>query len=463
MKPGRLGQQAAATVADWESEGVASYHALLSSAPGLAQATYDAIVDAHRVHALAFQGRLLCNVLRPRFMSASRLAELARVSETLAAVMERAGNYLLQSDAALDLIAASDQERAIWAVDPGYPGLTLTSRLDSFMLDDKPRFVEYNAESPAGIGYTDCLTDIFAELPAMRAWEHKRRVQRFHGRRHLLETLLWAYHTWGGTGTPSIAVIDWENVSTRRDFELCSVHFQDQGIPTIICDPRSLEYRGGRAWSGSQEITLVYRRVLLHELLENATEADQLLQAYRDGAICMVNSPRSKLLHKKSLFALLSDRQLGLELSREEEDMVEATIPWTRLVRAGESTYHGDAIDLTRFVLAEQERLVFKPVDDYGGRGVVLGWEVTPDVWEKSLEQAMQQHYVVQEKVPVPEEQFPVWESNSVSLIPFLLDTDPLLFRGQVGSVLTRISGSALLNVSAGTGSTTPTYMVQEA
>jgi hypothetical protein len=337
------------------------------------------------------------------------------------------------------------------------------------MVGREPRFVEYNAESPAGIGFTDSLSEIFLDLPGMRRWDHTARLDRFHGRRHLFETLLWAFHQWGGAGMPTIAVIDWENVMTRRDFELCAEYFRDQGAATVICDPRRLEYRGGRLWLGNRAISLVYRRVLLHELLERADEAHGLLQAYRDGAVCMVNSPRSKLLHKKSMFALLTDRQLGLALTEEEEDVINATVPWTRIAAEGPTTYGGRRVDLVQFVLAEQERLVLKPFDDYGGKGVVLGWEVTPEEWRGALEAAVNSRYVVQERVPIPCAEFPFWQgggpsggSGSVAVAPLLLDTDPLLFRGRLGSVLTRISGSALLNVSAGTGSTTPTFVVEE-
>jgi hypothetical protein len=408
------------------------------------------------------QDRLLCNVLRPRFMSLRRVEELRRVSEALAGLFERAGDCLLRSDSMLDLVGATEQERSIWSIDPGYPGYTLTSRLDAFMVGEEPRFVEYNAESPAGIAFTDLLSEIFESLAAMQQWESRTSLRRFHGRRRLLEALLWAYRSWGGSDTPSIAIIDWEDVLTKRDWELCGSYFREQGIQTEFADPRSFEYRGGKLWLGNVPITLVYRRVLLHELLDRAAQAGALLEAYREGAVCMVNSPRSKLLHKKALFALLSDHRVELEMSPEEKAIVDATVPWTRLMVSGRTTFEGRSVDLVPFVLTEQHRLALKPFDDYGGRGVVLGWETEREEWERGVERALQQHYIVQERVPVPQAEFPVWQEDGVALVPLLLDTDPLLFRGRLGSVLTRISGSALLNVSAGTGSTTPTFMVQE-
>lgn len=462
MRPGHLGRTPTVALSEPEADLASSFHALLASDDELARRTHEELLQAHHDHALLMQGRPMCSVLRPRFISARKTDQLARVSAVLAGVFERAGSSLLASDRLLDLLGASDAERSIWQVDPGYPGFTVTSRLDSFMVGMEPRFVEYNAESPAGIGFCDRLTDIFLGLPAMTQWATPLPLERFDARSCLLEALLWAYGTWGGRGTPTVAVVDWEDVLTRTDFELCAEYFRESGVPAAVTDPRRLEYRGGRLWLGDQRIDLVYRRVLLHELLDKAEEARALLQAYQDGAVCMVNSPRSKVLHKKSLFALLHEGSLPIELSPEEQGIVSATVPWTRLVVAGQTTYAGSSVDLVRFVLAERERLALKPVDDYGGRGVVLGWVTSPEEWERAVERALGSGYVVQERVEVPAFEFPAWQNGRVVTMPLMIDTDPLLFRGRLGGVLTRMSGSALLNVSAGTGSTVPTFQVME-
>jgi len=450
------------TVASSASEAAlaAAYHARLTGDREAGRRTREALVDAHHTHRLMMGDRYLCNVLRPRFISFHGSAEMARISAALAALLERAGHHLLASDVLLACVGASEQERALWSVDPGYSGFTLTSRLDSFMVDDVPRFVEYNAESPAGIGYCDCLSDVFERVPAMDVCR-EYGLTRFHARSSLFDTLLAAYREWGGHNTPSIAIVDWENVITKRDFELCAAYFRERGAATIVTDPRRLEYRRGAVWLGEQRITLVYRRVLLHELLAKEDEARPLLQAYRDGAICVVNSPRSKLLHKKAVFALLSDPSSGLDLSDEERALVEMTVPWTRRLVAGETTFRGAAVDLLRLLVNEQHRFALKPVDDYGGRGVVLGWDTPPEAWEHALENAVGKGYIVQERVDVPRFEFPIWEDDGVAIVPLLVDTDPLLFRGSMGGIVTRVSGSALLNVSAGAGSTTPTFVMQ--
>lgn len=448
------------TMVGAEADCAASYTDMLVADPTLAQRTHQELVEAQQVQGLCFRDRMLCTVLRPRFLTAARFHELSRVSAILAAVFERAGSTLLASDALLDQIGASEEERDLWAIDPGYRGFTLTSRLDTFLIDETPRVVEYNAESPASIGFCDQLTDIFLHLPALRAWAGGRDLRGFDARQQLTQTLLDAWTEWGGRGTPTIAITDWEDVPTRRDFDLCAEYFRDQGIETVITDPRRFEYRNGRLRHDNLPIDLVYRRVLLHELLTKSSEAQALLRAYREGAICMVNSPRSKLLHKKTVMALLSDGTLGADLDGDERRIVDEAIPWTRQLIDGDSTYDKQPINLPDFVLSHRDRLVLKPGDDYGGRGVVLGWEASQGQWEEAVEAAVGRGYVVQERVPVARAAFPVWQGDGVNVETLILDTDPLLFAGKTGGILTRMSGSALLNVTAGAGSTAPTLVL---
>ncbi len=41
------------------------------------------------------------------------------------------------------------------------------------------------------------------------------------------------------------------------------------------------------------------------------------------------------------------------------------------------------------------------------------------------------------------------------------VDCDPYIFEGKVAGTLTRLSAAALLNVTAGTGTTVPTFIIE--
>jgi hypothetical protein len=205
----------------------------------------------------------------------------------------------------------------------------------------------------------------------------------------------------------------------------------------------------------------VYRRVLTSELLAAGGEAAALTQAYLAGAVCVVNSFRAKLLHKKMSLALLSDDRFASLYSSRQLRAIARHIPWTRKLREGPTTRAGRAIaDLVEYVRDHRGELVLKPNDEYGGKGVVLGWTVDQPAWESAIASGLEQSTVVQEAIPVPKDVFPIL-LEGIEFMELSYDTDPYLFEGHPRGVMTRLSSSALLNVTAGAGSLVPTYVIE--
>jgi hypothetical protein len=59
---------------------------------------------------------------------------------------------------------------------------------------------------------------------------------------------------------------------------------------------------------------------------------------------------------------------------------------------------------------------------------------------------------VVQEKIAIRREVFPMQTSNGVDMRDMLVDLAPYLFRGQMAGFLTRLSSTGLANVTSGGG-----------
>jgi uncharacterized circularly permuted ATP-grasp superfamily protein len=67
--------------------------------------------------------------------------------------------------------------------------------------------------------------------------------------------------------------------------------------------------------------------------------------------------------------------------------------------------------------------------------------------------------WVVQERVHIPEEPFPVVEAGRLAFQPVKVNVNPFYVRGANVGAVTRASRSAVINVSAGGGSV-PTFVV---
>jgi uncharacterized circularly permuted ATP-grasp superfamily protein len=427
---------------------VAAYHRLLAD-EGLTAASAEALASGQRERRLMFGERPLCVAMRPQILTRRRYEQAVSAAEgvySALAALEKA--VLKDPDLRRELGLEAEEERLAMA-DPGFRSSSPSVRLDSFFAD-QVRFVEYNAESPAGMAYSDNLAAVFARLPVMKAFRKLFRGRFLPTRGRQLKSMLRAFGQWSKGARPVIAIVDWEGLPTAPEFEMFRDFFEDSGVKTVICDPRALELRRGRLYARGTAVNLVYRRVLTSELLARGDDTRALRDAYVAGAACVVNSFRAKLLHKKMSLALLSDPRYARLYTTAQRAAVRRHIPWTRRVRP----------ELTEDIARRRETLVLKPNDEYGGKGVVLGWTVDQAEWEKAIEVATTQSYVVQEAVEIPRIPFPV-VLDGLRYIDLAVDLDPYLFDGRVGGFMTRVSAAALLNVTAGAGSVVPTFVVE--
>jgi hypothetical protein len=322
---------------------------------------------------------------------------------------------------------------------------------------------EYNAETPAGGGYNDALVESFLDLPVVREFAKRWSFLPVVARHGISGALLDAWRAWsGGRSTPRMAILDWPDVPTRREFEMFQAHFAALGIDCVIDDPRNAELRGDALYVGGAKVDLIYKRVLLSELVERTGPDNPIFRAVRERKVCMVNDPRCKLLHKKASLAVMTDERNAHLFDAGMRDAIRQCVPWTRVVEERQTEHGGKRVDLVPWVHANRERLVLKPNDDYGGAGIVLGWTVDDAGWERAVAEALGRPYVVQERVPVPSEPYPSWVDGDLVVVDRMLDTAPFVTGGaQVEGMLTRLSTAALLNVTAGGGSQVPNLVVE--
>ena len=440
-------------------EPVAAYHALLEDA-SLAAASAERLQEAQKTRGLTFGDRPLSIALRPNLLSRERYEQSAAAAHAIHGALSALERALVADGGLRAQLDLEPEEERLALADPGCRSSSPSSRLDSFF-SDRVRYVEYNAESPAGMAYEDNLAEVFRELPVMREFRRWFRLRSLPVRRRQLDSMLRAFADWGRGEEPVVAIVDWTGLPTATEFELFGAFFESRGVPAVICDPRELELRHGRLHAAGRPVNLVYRRVLTSELLARRDEVRGLLDAYVQGAACVVNTFRAKLLHKKMSLALLSDERWAALYTPEQRAAIERHVPWTRRVADGASTRDGRPLpDLLAHCASRRQELVLKPNDEYGGRGVVLGWTVDQSEWEQALEVAATQSYVVQEAVEVPRQPFPV-AVDGMHMLDLAIDLDPYLFDGRPAGCLTRLSSSALLNVTAGAGSIVPTYVVE--
>jgi hypothetical protein len=460
------------------------YHALLLTDEVASESQWQ-LDDQQRRRGLFFGTRPICSVLRPRFLTTAQYHFLQRAHRMILPAFGKAEQAALSNADVMAQFMLSDWEKALVPFEPGFPS-SPNGRMDCFwMTDDDTNGVEagtlamteYNAETPAAVAYNDELAEIFYGLPVMREFEKQYECRSLPGRHLMLHTLNDCYRSWGKTSSAPaskermrIGIVDWKEVPTYSEFVLFEKYFKEQGYECVICDPREMDYRDGKLYSGEFHINLIYKRVLLTELVTRSPEGlnHPIIKAINDRNVCMVNPYRCKILHQKASLAVLSDEDNAGLFSADEQRAIHAYIPWTRRLSERYTIYEGARVDLVPFLRDNKDIFVLKPNDEYGGKGIVLGWTVTQSEWEQKLSDYLKENTIVQRKVAIPSEPYPSFVDGKAEVYDRMLDTDPYLWNGDTAQAgfasgcLTRLSTSALLNVTAGGGSTVPTFVIEE-
>jgi hypothetical protein len=439
---------------------------LLKKSPDLAKHFLEEV----RAAKLTFGKRVHCPFLRPVFLSPQDEERVRKVAETIAAIAERVTTAALEDASLFEQFHLRPEEEALVRMKGGHAPASAASRLDAFLLPESLKFTEYNGESPAGAGYSESLSDIFRGLPVMEEFKKRFEVHSYPLSAKLLDALVSTYVDWGGqTKRPQMAIVDWKEVPTWSEFEILKERFEKMGIPVELADPRDLEFDGNRLIANGKTIELLYRRVLINDIVARPKECEAIVKAHASGTVCVANNFRCKISHVKAFFAVLTGEKNARYFSTEEREVIQRHIPWTRVVADLKTEYDGEPVELLGFMRKHQKTLVLKPSDEYGGKGVTLGWETEKKEWDAAIEQALSDGkaakahgcWIVQERIPMRRGAFPyIGKANKVEFKNMLVDFAPYLFRGRVAGYLTRLSSTSLANVTSG-GGQIPSFRVE--
>ena len=440
------------------------YHALMSRDLDAADEQVEALQQMQIERRVTFGDRPLADSLRPTFLTE---ATYNAVQDTVylirQAVLLIAAAFFNDVRVLKEELGLEDWEIELAAMPTDIIRLAAMSRMDSFMTKDSFKFVEINGESPAGMAYIHELGHIYRALPLFREFEQKHPVRFVSPMAHTRAALLRTYHEEfdGREELPAIAIVDRLDTPTIHEFNLFKAYFERLGLPCEVADPRALECRDGWIYANGRKIDILYRRLLLNEFYAIKDDCPAFLEGYLAQKTCYLNSFRSKLVHKKAVFCFLTDERYTHLLSREQQEAIRQHIPWTRMLREQKTTFRGLKIDLLEFVRANRKYFVIKPNDEYGGKGVTLGFAATQEEWDAAIAQSFHADFVVQEVVDIHREPFLMKTlEGSWNLVPTIIDLDPYLNGPLMGGCLTRTSASNLANVTAG-GGTLPMFILR--
>ncbi len=445
-------------------QAISHYHDLIGQDLAAAEDQLEWLRKQQHERETLFGGRPMADSLRPTFLTESGYAEVQDVVYLIRqAVLKIAATFFNEDGVLEDELGMEPWEIELASIPTNVIRLSANARLDAFLTKDSFKFVELNGESPAGLAYVHELGKIYRDLPVFQRFEERFPTRFVSPLEHTMQSFLRVYHEEfeGDELKPTVAIVDrLEDVPTVDEFNLIKRYLERLGHECVVADPRALECRDGWIYADGTRVDILYRRLLMNEFYEIKDDCQAYLDGYRAQKTCYLNSFRSKLTHKKAIFAFLTDDRYAKVLTDPQREAIQEHIPWTRRLRPVETSFRGLTIDLIEFVRNNRQYFVIKPNDAYGGSGVTLGFEVTQAQWDEAIQRGLAAGHVVQETVDIHREPFLMPTDDGWDEVPAIIDLDPYINGPLVGGCLTRISATNLANVTAG-GGTLPMFILR--
>jgi glutathionylspermidine synthase len=430
-----------------------------TEAPGILEDIYARQTEKD----ITYQDRPIPTFLRPCFVSAEQRDMIRDSSQVLIECAERFIRAYREDPSVRSAIGLPPDEVEYALMDSGLKRQIVVARPDGFLKGDDLKFLEFNADSPAGVAWTDLHEEVFLGLPHMQDLAGATTLGGSDCRRIMLEAFLRAYKEFGLKDKPVAAIVDWRDVSTLREFYVNKRYFEQNGIEAVVADPRDMELKGDRLYAGGRAVNLIYRRVIIGEVIAKKDEPGirDFLEAFRKKLCCFVNPFCSKIPGSKSFMGVLSDERFDSLFTARQNQVRRDFVPATRVLKPGEVTWKRKKLDVYDLARKEKERVVIKPTFGYGGRGVNVGREKTEGEWDQLLQDAAGKpgEWTLQEYVEIPEEPFPVF-GPKLRFEPRKVNLNPYLFGGTYAGSFVRLSKSSIINVTAG-GGMVPVFVLE--
>lgn len=425
------------------SEAIARYHRIVEDLAAGGSPWKDELREQLRQRGLECHGSGVSPVLRPHFLTRRQYDNLAGSAEALSRAIHRVKQMALSDASVMSRLALLPGERMLVSIDPGYSTPAIASVLDAVVSNGHLHLSSPRADLPRGAVAADVLADVFLESAPMKLFRKRYKVSRPPGAKPLVSSLLKIWKEFGGAGKPAVAILDFPGplgAGESREDCLLEEFLRSRGLEASRVFPDELEFSGGALRRGGFRIDLVLRGVKAQDLLMRYDLSHPLVRACQQRKICLVNSFRAEVLRKRALLALLTDESVTGSFPADERKAIRATIPETRVVAQGKTTWHGETVNLVEFIMKNRPRLVLRPNEDTSELHSTDGARADDHAWERAVRTALRFPFVVQERVDSPPAPFPLDYFGQLTYRDMIADVSPHFFLGKVHGFSTRLS-----------------------
>ena len=270
------------------------------------------------------------------------------------------------------------------------------ARFDIFFHEDTGEFYfcEINTDGTSAMNEDRILGELLIHNPAHQEIIRNYKLEQFELFDSWVDTFITQYMSWEGhVEKPNIAIVDFLDRGTIREFQEFARHFQRAGYTCEICDIRELRLENGKLFSRQGHIIdAIYRRAVTSDIMAAKNDVRPFLDAVCARGVFIAGSFCTQVIHNKWLFHVLHCDRTRQIMTDEENSFIAAHIPKTW-------AFGKDGIALSD-VTRNKDKWILKPMDSYASNGVFAGVEFTEDQWEEKAAGVYDSDYIAQTYCP---------------------------------------------------------------
>ncbi|BAL84557.1 hypothetical protein SELR_pSRC200230 (plasmid) [Selenomonas ruminantium subsp. lactilytica TAM6421] len=340
----------------------------------------------------------------------------------------------------------------------GYDSIIPISRADIFYNEETGDFgfCEINTDGTSGMDANRILDEIMIDNPAHQEMIRRYRFETMELFDRWVGTFMRIYDTYEGkVSHPNVAIVDFMDKATWREFQEFARSFQKNGIDCEICDIRQLHFEDGKLYSSNGHvIDAIYRRAVTADIMDNLDDVRPFLQAVRENACFIAGHFCTQIIHHKWLFYILHHPETTKFLSPDETKFIEAHIPKTFPLEK-------DAIDLEE-VINHKKRYILKPRDAYAASGVFAGVDYPQKKWEEQVRLVYDNGYICQEYWPQYVNQNIDFAWGKGKWCPYINMTGLYAYDGEFAGIFSRLATNGGIIATGHNEQAQPTYIVTD-
>ncbi len=396
--------------------------------------------------------------VKPYFIDGGRMPEIRWTTEVLMRVMNKIAEMYYQDDSSKAMFYLSPQETELADVPVGYHNRIQITRNDAFLTEDMLYYIEFNADSPGGPMYSDVQGHLIQQSEPFIELCKKYTIGRDLIMWQILRMLMTCYREWGGKKDfPNICISAGPGGGTTPEFHAIIAWLKRMNFNAEFVGTTEWTYSNGKLTTpGGMQPDIIYRRGWIGDWIEHMDGIKPIIKALRDRKVCMVNPLSSTLAANKSVFAVLQRPQILKLFTDEEQGVIRKYLPWTRVFEKLKTERNGVMIDLPDFVGKNKDLFVLKPIDQYGGKDVIVGFATSDADWQSWCDKACapKGKFIVQDVVPIPEEALPIFQGEKLVFAKKKINVNFYCYGGIYTGGVVRSSDSPVINVHKGGGMT---------